>query len=185
MKVPRSLQWLIAATLLCGLLSITFISRSTRSSRMLISVSEVEKEQRLDNQMSQRLADAELAKWDKLESDIFPDNMQQKMESSESSQAVKKAVKASAPVAATVSQVKSKPTVAPANFFSKGSGMYSTDARFRRHANGAHVPAHSQLASKPQAKPARTQKKALEVLPISISSITNNFFAVMIATSQL
>jgi hypothetical protein len=117
MKVPQYLQWLIAATLLCGLLSITYISHKASSSRVLISVSAVEKAQQLDNKISERLADAELAKWDKLESEIFPDDSPKKAFSPKNSV---QSVKISSSTSGHVSQEQRKPhhESSTAKFFS-------------------------------------------------------------------
>ena len=73
MVVPRNFHLLVAATLVCGLLMISYVSRTVHQSRTaMLTVSGVEKIQHLDNQISNRLANEELAKWDKLEAKKFP-----------------------------------------------------------------------------------------------------------------
>jgi hypothetical protein len=144
MVVPRNFHLLVAATLVCGLLMITYVSKTVNRSRMvMLSVSGVEKVQHLDNQISKRLANEELAKWDKLEAKIFPSD------SDKTSSVSKKTV--------TTHQlhtpVVSKPIPKKAAvFFGSGSGKYSTDSRF-----------HHVAPVVPQPKQAHTQKKAMEV----------------------
>ena len=145
MVVPRNFHLLVAAILVCGLLMISYVSRSVNQSRMaMLSVSGVEKVQHLDNQISNRLASEELAKWDKLEAKIFPSD------SDKRSGVSKKIV---TPHQARKAPVVSQPIPKKAAvFFSSGSGQYSTDLRFH------HV---AQVVVQP--KQAQTQKKAMEV----------------------
>ncbi len=146
MVVPRNFHLLVAATLVCGLLMISYVSRSVNQSRMaMLSVSGVEKVQHLDNQISNRLANEELAKWDKLEAKIFP---------SDSDKKSVVAKKVSSPHQARNAPVVSQPIPKKAAvFFSSGSGQYSTDMRFH------HV---AQVVAQP--KQAITQQKAMEVV---------------------
>jgi hypothetical protein len=145
MLVPRNFHLLVAATLVCGLLMISYVSRTVNQSRMaMLSVSGVEKVQHLDNQISNRLANEELAKWDKLEAKIFPSDSDKRSSVSKKAVATHQAHKS--PV---VSQLVPKKA---AVFFSSGSGQYSTDLRF-----------HHVAPVVPQPKQAKTQKKAMEV----------------------
>ena len=67
MLVGRNAHILIAAILGCGLVAIAWVSRSVNQSYIArLSVSSVEKAQQLENRISQRLANEELAKWNKL-----------------------------------------------------------------------------------------------------------------------
>jgi len=118
----------------------------------MLSVSGVEKVQHLDNQISNRLANEELAKWDKLEAKIFPSDSDKRSSVSKKAVATHQAHKS--PV---VSQLVPKKA---AVFFSSGSGQYSTDLRF-----------HHVAPVVPQPKQAKTQKKAMEPLAAPKSSL--------------
>ena len=150
MLVGRNAHILIAAILGCGLVAIAWVSRSVNQSYIArLSVSSVEKAQQLENRISQRLANEELAKWNKLESQVFPSHLEHR------------AVK-DGKVLQHKKLALQKPM--PAIFFSKGSGKHSTDIRFRQAVHPL-TPSRPVLPVKMahSTPEIRTQKKALQV----------------------
>lgn len=155
MVIGRNFHLLIAAVLVCGLLTLSWISKSVDKSQIArLSVSGVEQIQKLDHRISNRLANEELAKWDKLESEIFPTNAHKSEKSVKNVNRLNDVHhKAVQPTKATL-------------FFADGSGRTSTDARFRKQSQAVHVPEHKLPIMHVNARAVsnvRTQKKALEV----------------------
>jgi hypothetical protein len=158
MVIGRSVHLLIAAVLVCGLLTLTWISKSVDQSQIArLSVSGVEKIQKLDERIGNRLANEELAKWDKLEQKIFPsDSSKKSVKAAKVVHGVKHAIN----LATHRSQHKGN------IFFSAGSGRHSTDARFRHQSTPAHVqmPHHPSVhVNSVRSMNHHMQQKALQV----------------------
>jgi hypothetical protein len=155
----------------------------------MMSVAGVEKVQHLDKQISDRLANDELAKWDKLEAEIFSSDSQAKASAKSKQHHTvtheRKHVVLGKPAVSVQStahraQVVSQPKKTPgAVFFATGSGKQSTDVRFIHktdpvHAKSTHLastlkPLHItqriqvHVGSVSTPKLVRTQQKSLEV----------------------